>query len=232
MTRKEAIDKVYGMIGTAEQHEALDFLVPEIRELREFYDRQQEDERIRKEISNLYSDIDGCITELLKARTDKDSEAEGKALFKMEGIMVGTLQDLSCIEDYLEKQKEQEHICDSAQYEEGFKTGLEIGLRKQKEQKQEWSEKDSLHLKNAILSAEKEWGTESCTAKWLKSLPERFNLFPKLTWSEEERKILDSIIDDYEKAERSFCGYAGKIGFLRAIRDGEYGLLKQERKQQ
>lgn len=32
-----------------------------------------------------------------------------------------------------EKQKEQEHICDSAQYEEGFKTGLEIGLRKQKE---------------------------------------------------------------------------------------------------
>lgn len=35
---------------------------------------------------------------------------------------------------WLEKQKEQEHICDSAQYEEGFKTGLEIGLRKQKEQ--------------------------------------------------------------------------------------------------
>ena len=65
-----------------------------------------EDERIRKEINILYSDIDACITELLKARTDKDSESEGKALFKMEGLMVATLQDLSCIEDYLEKQKE------------------------------------------------------------------------------------------------------------------------------
>lgn len=40
-----------------------------------------------------------------------------------------------CVLNWLEKQKEPEHICDSAQYEEGFKTGLEIGLRKQKEQK-------------------------------------------------------------------------------------------------
>ena len=39
-----------------------------------------------------------------------------------------------CILSWIKKQKEQEHICDSAQYEEGFKTGLEIGLRKQKEQ--------------------------------------------------------------------------------------------------
>lgn len=68
-----------------------------------------EDERIRKEINILYSDIDACITELLKARTDKDSESEGKALFKMEGLMAATLQDLSCIEDYLEKQKEPEN---------------------------------------------------------------------------------------------------------------------------
>lgn len=83
-----------------------------------------------------------------------------------------------------------------------------------------WSEKDSLHLANAILSAEKEWGTESYTVKWLKSLPERFNLSPKPTWSEEERKILDSIIDDYEKASKSFCGYDGKILVLKAIRDG------------
>lgn len=61
MTREEAIDKVYGMIGTAEQHEALDFLVPEIRELRESYDRQQEDERIRKEIISAlkFANVDG-----------------------------------------------------------------------------------------------------------------------------------------------------------------------------
>lgn len=47
-------------------------------------------------------------------------------------------------------------------------------------------------------------------------------------WGEEETKLLDSIIDDYEKASKSFCGYDGKIGLLRAIRDGEYNLPKQE----
>ena len=45
-------------------------------------------------------------------------------------------------------------------------------------------------------------------------------------WNKEERKILDSIIDDYEAASKSFCGYDGKIGLLRAIRDGEYNLPK------
>ena len=45
MTRKEAIDKVYGMSGTKEQHEALEFLIPEVRELREFYERQSEDQK-------------------------------------------------------------------------------------------------------------------------------------------------------------------------------------------
>ena len=45
-------------------------------------------------------------------------------------------------------------------------------------------------------------------------------------WREEERKILDSIIDDYEAAAKSFCGYDGKIGLLRALRDGEYNLPK------
>lgn len=50
MTRKEAIDKVYGMIGTEEQHEALEFLIPEVRKLREFYEKTAEDNRIRREI--------------------------------------------------------------------------------------------------------------------------------------------------------------------------------------
>lgn len=44
--------------------------------------------------------------------------------------------------------------------------------------------------------------------------------------SEEETKVLDSIIDDYEKAANSFCGYDGKICLLRAIRDGLYNLPK------
>ena len=63
-------------------------------------------ERIRKEINTLYTDIDSCIAELLAARTNKDLGAECKALFKMEGLMVGALRDLSCIEDWFEKHKE------------------------------------------------------------------------------------------------------------------------------
>lgn len=58
MTRKEAIGKAYGMSGTKEQHEALEFLVPEIRELREFYERQQEDERIRQELKEAFEAYD------------------------------------------------------------------------------------------------------------------------------------------------------------------------------
>ena len=41
-------------------------------------------------------------------------------------------------------------------------------------------------------------------------------------------KVLNSIIDDYEAAAKSFCGYEGKIMLLKAIRNGEYGLSKQE----
>ena len=52
---------------------------------------------IISESQSLYSDIDCCITELLKARTEHNSENEGKALFKMESLMVSTLQHLACI---------------------------------------------------------------------------------------------------------------------------------------
>lgn len=54
-------------------------------------------EMIISESQSLYSDIDCCITELLKARTEHNSENEGKALFKMESLMVSTLQHLACI---------------------------------------------------------------------------------------------------------------------------------------
>lgn len=58
-------------------------------------------EKIISESQSLYSDIDCCITELLKARTEHNSENEGKALFKMEGLMVSALQYLSWIKSGL-----------------------------------------------------------------------------------------------------------------------------------
>ena len=60
--------------------------------------------KIRQSTKKLYDDIDSCITDLLKARLPRDSEEEGKALFRMEGLMVATLQQLSCILDALPEQ--------------------------------------------------------------------------------------------------------------------------------
>lgn len=69
---------------------------------KQLFPKLAESEKIREEINTLYSEIDLCLIDLIKARTDKDAKAEGKALFKMEGLMVATLQDLSCIQDYLD----------------------------------------------------------------------------------------------------------------------------------
>ena len=59
-------------------------------------------EKLKQSTTELYNDIDKCISELIHARIAHDSEAEGKALFKMEGLMVGTMQQITCILDFLE----------------------------------------------------------------------------------------------------------------------------------
>lgn len=63
------------------------------------------DVELIKSTQSLYSDIDSCIDELLKARVEHNQENEGKALFRMEGLMVGTLQQLSCIIDSLQQEQ-------------------------------------------------------------------------------------------------------------------------------
>ena len=119
------------------------------------------------------------------------------------------LIDMECKEEwinYLEKQKEQK-LSTPEDIAAAYQMGLTKGCNEQKPA--EWSEEDSIHLKNAVLSAEKEWGTESCTAKWLKSLPERFNLQPKQEWSEEDKKLLDfwsDVIDRNDwRMDENFC---------------------------
>ena len=57
--------------------------------------------KLRQSTQELYNDIDSCITDLINARTSSDAGGEGKALFRMEGLMVATLQQLSCILDAL-----------------------------------------------------------------------------------------------------------------------------------
>lgn len=60
-------------------------------------------EELKRSTQELYNDIDSCITDLINARTPgkKDEDGERKALFRMEGLMVATLQQLSCILDAL-----------------------------------------------------------------------------------------------------------------------------------
>ncbi len=82
-------------------------------------------EKLKQSTTELYNDIDNCVSELIHARTAHDSEAEGKALFKMEGLMVGTMQQITCILDFLDDitfQQEREVVnIPSFRTEEGIK---------------------------------------------------------------------------------------------------------------
>lgn len=46
----------------------------------------------------LYNEIEGCIDDLISARKNHIDESD--ALFRMESLMVATLQHLTCINDY------------------------------------------------------------------------------------------------------------------------------------
>lgn len=91
----EALNKAKIEINTKGIGETVDLC-------KQLFPKLADSEKIREEIHTLYSEIDLCLIDLIKARTDKDAKAESKALFKMEGLMVAALQDLSCIEDYLD----------------------------------------------------------------------------------------------------------------------------------
>lgn len=54
----------------------------------------------------LYRDIDKCISDLIQARAFHDPIQEEGVRIRMESLMVGTMQQLDCIIDYL-KEKEQ-----------------------------------------------------------------------------------------------------------------------------
>ena len=65
-----------------------------------------EKEDIIRESEQLYGEINTCITDIVNARIAKDLYKEGRAFFKMEGLMVATMQHLGCVIDFLEEQKE------------------------------------------------------------------------------------------------------------------------------
>ena len=65
-------------------------------------------EQLINELAKLHDDIDQCIGDIVHSRLKKDYKAEGKAIFRMEGLMVATLQDLECTIDHLERKQNEE----------------------------------------------------------------------------------------------------------------------------
>ena len=68
-------------------------------------------EQLINELAKLRDDIDQCIGDIVDSRLKKDYQAEGKALFRMEGLMVATVQGLGCAIDYLESEQKEEPQC-------------------------------------------------------------------------------------------------------------------------
>ena len=108
---------------------------------------------------------------------------------------------------------------------------------KQKEQKPaEWNEDDLQHrqwILECLADGERkvpEFAEQYQAAfNWLKSLPERFNLQPKEEWSEEDEKIIDTIVSalsqyiDYKAVSGTGSGYATpryskEIDWLKSLR--------------
>ena len=171
------------MIGTAEQHEALEFLVPEVRELRESYERQVEDERIRETLIHIVKGA--CDKYGIKYRGDDITEE--KLLF------------------YLEKQKEQkeqkpvpplppfdemtpEDKMTHPLYLEGFDTGREVQKVFDEQKPAEWSEEDEDNLCRVIRVLEDNDSDWKELSNWLKSLR------PSWKPSEEQMNALDKAI--------------------------------------
>lgn len=54
----------------------------------------------------LRNDIQKCLSDLIDARLNRDRTQEDGALFKMESLMVSSVQQLDCVIDYLKESTE------------------------------------------------------------------------------------------------------------------------------
>lgn len=67
-------------------------------------------EKVQKELRELYSDIDKCITSLIKARVDKNETAIANAHHRMETLLVATQQDVSYLLEHLQEKPVNENM--------------------------------------------------------------------------------------------------------------------------
>ena len=217
MTREEAIRILASScISGSKQTEALETLIPELRE--------SEDERIRKDIINLiywlkgnpslcsqyYKDrYDGILTWLEKQKKQKQEWSESDK------------QNINLIISYLDsyiKEHNDTFGADECKYLKYWLKSLPLNLKKKNEDianlcSNEWSEEDSDNLERIdnYLWMLDDYVGDDCTMPqgktdkireniqeillpWIKSLPERFNPQSKQELSEEETKDLVHIL--------------------------------------
>ena len=160
---------------------------------------------IQIESAKLYNDIDSCIDELIKARVEKDSLAEGKALFRMEPLMVATQQHLSWLLDEVKE----------VEFDRAEKKDIETGWNAK-----EWTDEDNDLLSDVIacitiIQVKKRIGelpnfhmkfTPLELQSWCRSLKKRISEKVKedtiakyeqkpAEWSEEDKEMLDAMVD-------------------------------------
>lgn len=180
MTREEAIGKAYGMSGTKEQHEALEFLIPEVRELREFYERQSDDEGIRKWIIDELKDSLHEIETMYSGDYDNRDE-QGKE--RRQAYLNKAIA-------YLENQKPSfRQIHDGVMWNSGLRTGME--LEKQELEKQEECLADNSKTSASEDERIKNWYLEYLYDS-LRTSDEQFKdqLESEIAWFEKQKEKL------------------------------------------
>ena len=138
-----------------------------------------------------------CGSELTEEQSDIFTDGYAEDLYK---VAVGELDpgiDKQDLEDYKNeiKRPTTKSVIEGVKginYPIGNRT---VDLPSKEQNPAEWSDEDNIHLTNAILSAEREWGKDSYTAKWLNELPNRFILQSnKQEWSEDMLKAFDETL--------------------------------------
>ena len=198
----EALKKSKRLYEQGTITESLCYVFPELKE--------SEDERIKKELIGFLKE------EEAKADiTSKRSETLCKYIvwlekqyqtFTKKDVDDAYLKGICNTKQELEKQGEQKSVIKMKTPEESL--GIDSDTYNKivdeciyGEQKPAWSEEDNIHLTNAILAAEKEWGSESYTSKWLKSLKDRYTWNP----NEEQIEALESATENCACSEYQDC---------------------------
>jgi len=203
MTREEAINTVRNIYQTDKEKEAIETLVPELAEsedeihrkwvLEYLYDGlQKSDEQFKDQFKSAIAWLEKQKYNRMQPVYNNQESFESaldKAWKSYNDCGSRTVD--SCEDDYIE--------CAHAK---GFREGYLFGLEKQKEQKPaEWSKNDTVFLNEITDFFEnktvKLQHDIDMYAHWLKSLPERFNLQPKMEKEIVEEKEFNEVYQQW-----------------------------------